>query len=141
METTYVKTGDLDKTGAYERESYSSAKTSLVRTILYIVYSVIPISAGADKFLNLLTDWKKYINPLFLNIIPVSGELFMMIAGAVEIAAGILVLAKPKIGSFVVSLWLVLIALQLLAGWMYVDVAVRDIAMAAGAFCLSQLEN
>ena len=41
---------------------------------------------------------------------------------------------KPAVGSLIVSAWLALIALTLLAGWNYADVAVRDLVMAIGAF-------
>lgn len=141
MESTLADIRKAGENHSFSAESAAAQNSALVRTILYITYIVIPIAAGADKFINLLADWKKYINPAFLSIIPLSGDVFMKIAGVIEIAAGILVLAKPKIGAYVVSLWLVLIALQLLAGWMYPDIAVRDIAMAAGAFCLARLNE
>jgi hypothetical protein len=63
----------------------------------------------------------------------------MKIVGIIEIVAGVLVLIKPKIGSLVVSLWLIGIAINLLLTGQYYDVAVRDTVMAIGAFSLYML--
>ena len=63
----------------------------------------------------------------------------MHIIGGVEIIAGVLVLAKPKIGGLIVAAWLTLIALTLLASGQYLDVAVRDLVMAIGAYTLARL--
>ena len=63
------------------------------------------------------------------------------VVGVVEIAAGILVLARPRIGSIVVAAWLAGIALNLVAGGRYLDVAVRDLVMAVTALCLARLSS
>ncbi|HEX6226303.1 MAG TPA: tRNA (5-methylaminomethyl-2-thiouridylate)-methyltransferase [Chryseolinea sp.] len=112
----------------------ATSKVDRVTNILHWTYGIVPIVAGADKFANILTDWSQYLAPVVANIIP--AETFMMIVGVIEILAGILVLVKPRIGSLVVALWLVAIALNLLLTGQYFDVAVRDIVMAIGAFSL-----
>lgn len=119
-----------------------SIKTfSDVKTLLKLTYGIIPIVAGADKFTNLLTDWEKYLNPLLASALPVSAQSFMMIVGVIEIIAGILVFISVQKGAYLVSAWLVLIALSLLASGNYLDVAVRDLAMAIGAFSLAKLSG
>jgi hypothetical protein len=65
----------------------------------------------------------------------------MIIVGIVEIAAGVIVLVRPAVGSLIVAAWLTLIALTLLASGNYLDVAVRDLVMAIGAFCLSKISK
>lgn len=107
--------------------------------LLKFTFTFVPIVAGLDKFFNILCDWTHYINPMILDILPLSGETFMMIVGVIEILAGILVFLKPKIGGLVVSAWLTLIALSLLAGWTFADVAVRDLVMAISAVSMSRL--
>lgn len=109
------------------------------QTTLKFAYGLVPIAAGADKFTNVLAQWEQYLNPLALQIIPVSATTFMYFVGIVEIAAGILVFLKPRLGAFVVMAWLLAIAAQLLVGWMFVDIAVRDITMALGALTLARL--
>jgi uncharacterized membrane protein HdeD (DUF308 family) len=64
-----------------------------------------------------------------------------MSCGIVEIIAGILVLVRPHIGGYVVAAWLTAIALNLLAGWIYVDVAVRDLVMAIAAYSMAKLSK
>jgi hypothetical protein len=110
-----------------------------VISILKWTYGLVPIAAGADKFTHILTDWNKYLAPAIADIIPFSPDTFMSIVGVIEIIAGILVLTKPKLGSLVVALWLVGIVINLLLTGQYFDVAVRDLVMAIGAFCLYTL--
>jgi uncharacterized membrane protein YphA (DoxX/SURF4 family) len=107
--------------------------------ILKLTFGIVPIVAGLDKFTNLLTDWTQYIHPAIESMLPFSPATFMMIVGIIEILAGIVVLLKPGLGGLVVSAWLVLIALTLLASGHYLDVAVRDLVMAVGAFCMARL--
>lgn len=105
-------------------------------SLLRWTYGLVPIVAGADKFMHLLTDWDKYLAPAVAGILPMQPHSFMSIVGIIEIVAGVLVLVKPRIGSLVVALWLVGIALDLLLAGQYYDVAVRDMVMAIGAFSL-----
>jgi len=116
-------------------------KINDVQTLLKFTYGIIPIVAGADKFTNLLTDWSHYLNPALKGMLPFSDHVFMMIVGIIEIIAGILVFISPQKGAYLVSVWLVLIALSLLASGNYLDVAVRDLVMAIGAFSLAKLSE
>jgi len=112
---------------------------SRIWTLLRFTYGFVPIVAGFDKFTNLLTNWENYLNPRVLAILPVSGHAFMSAVGVVEIVAGLLVLLRPRQGSIVVMAWLIGIALSLITGGRYLDVAVRDLVMAIGAFTLGSL--
>lgn len=107
--------------------------------LLKYVFVVVPIVAGADKFINLLTNWEQYVNPSIADLLPFSAALFMKIVGVIEIAAGVIVFKKPELGGFIVSAWLTLIAFSLLAGFNYVDVAVRDLVMAIAALSMARL--
>jgi hypothetical protein len=110
-----------------------------LQTLLKFTYGLVPIVAGADKFTNILTNWEQYLNPGIKQMLPFGANTFMMIVGVIEIVAGIIVLAKPNIGAWIVSAWLVLIAFTLIFSGHYLDVAVRDIVMAIGAFVLAKL--
>jgi uncharacterized membrane protein YphA (DoxX/SURF4 family) len=112
-----------------------------VQTLLKFTYGLIPVVAGADKFTNLLTNWSHYLNPTLKTMLPFGDHVFMMIVGVIEIVAGVLVFLNPQKGAYLVSVWLILIALSLLASGSYLDVAVRDIAMAIGAFSLAKLST
>ena len=112
-----------------------------VQQVLKYTYGLVPIVAGLDKFTNLLTDWKNYLSPSMVNMLPLSAGAFMAIVGAIEIVAGVLVLVRPLIGAWVVMAWLVAIALTLIFGGHYFDVAVRDLVMAIGAWSLAKLSQ
>ena len=75
------------------------------------------------------------------SLLPFVPSTFMVVVGVIEIMAGILVLTKTKLGAYIVSAWLTCIALTLIFSWTYVDVAVRDIVMAIGAFSLAKLSE
>jgi uncharacterized membrane protein YphA (DoxX/SURF4 family) len=110
-----------------------------VQNMLRLTFGIIPIVAGLDKFSNLLANWQNYLGSNISGMLPVNPPLFMKIVGVIEIVAGIIVLIRPLIGAYIVMIWLVLIALQLIIGGHYFDVAVRDLVMAIGAFTLAKL--
>ena len=112
-----------------------------VQTLLKFTYGLIPIIAGADKFTNLLTDWSQYLNPAVKSKIPLNVNTFMSIVGVIEIIAGIVVFLNPRKGAYLVAIWLVAIALTLLTSGDFLDVAVRDLAMAIGAFSLAKISG
>jgi uncharacterized membrane protein YphA (DoxX/SURF4 family) len=107
--------------------------------LLRITYGVVPFLAGLDKFFNLLTNWEKYLPAAVAQLLPVSPRVFMDVVGVIEMIAGLAVLTiLPRIGSLVVTAWLILVGLSAgLAG--YFDITVRDFVMAAGAFTLAQI--
>ena len=74
------------------------------------------------------------------RVLPVKDATFMHMVGIIEIIAGIIVLSRwTKIGSYIVGLWLIGIAINLVTTGMFYDLAVRDVEIAVGAFALSQL--
>ena len=116
-----------------------NSNTQLVKNILKYTFGLVPIVAGLDKFVNILTNWSQYISEGMAGMLPFEPTTFMMIVGVIEIFAGVLVLTKTKIGAYIVSAWLTAIALSLIFSWSYIDVAVRDLVMAITAFCLAKL--
>ena len=107
---------------------------------LRIGLGVGPIVTGIDKYFNKLTDWTMYLSPLATKVVPVSDATFMHIVGVVEIIAGLVVLSRwTKLGSQIVALWLLGIAVNLLTTGLFYDLAMRDVEIAIAAFVLSQL--
>ena len=108
--------------------------------MLRLTYGLVPIVAGLDKFTNFLTDWTQYLSPYAERFLPVSGQQFMYAVGVIEIIAGLLVLSRfYRFGAYLVSAWLVGIAINLVTTGQYYDIAVRDLVMAVGAFALAKL--
>ncbi|HEX5043123.1 MAG TPA: hypothetical protein VFV75_09470 [Candidatus Polarisedimenticolaceae bacterium] len=103
---------------------------------LKITYGLVPLLAGLDKFVGLLADWDHYLAPSVTSMLPFSPRTFMMIVGVIEMGVGLAILTKlTRLGAYVAMGWLVLIAVNLLLAGMP-DVAVRDLAMAVGAYSL-----
>ena len=108
--------------------------------VLRIGLGVGPFLAGLDKYFNLLTNWTEYISPLALKILPFSGQTFMHIVGVIEMIVGLAILTKwTRLGSYVASVWLIAIAINLVSTGMFFDVAVRDVEMALAAYVLARL--
>jgi len=112
-----------------------------VRNLLKYTFTLVPIAAGLDKFTNVLTHWPKYVSDGMAGMLPFEPETFMMVVGVIEIIAGVIVFTKTRVGAYIVSAWLLCIALSLIFSWTYVDVAVRDIVMAIAAFSLAKLST
>ena len=109
--------------------------------ILHLAFIVAPIVAGMDKFFNLLVNWEQYLPPLVNKMIGGHGHELMLAVGVIEIVAGLGVALKPKIFAYVVSVWLLLIVVNLLMIPGYYDVALRDFGLALGALALARLSH
>ena len=119
----------------------SNQRFGSVLNVLRLTYGIVPIVAGIDKFTDLLTHWENYLHPGIVSMLPFSPHTCMMVVGVIEIIAGIIVFAKPAIGGYIVMAWLTLIAITLLASGNFLDVAVRDLAMAIGAWSLARIST
>ena len=107
--------------------------------LLRTVFTVAPILFGLDKFFELMTTWEKYLAPQIDTIVPGTARQAMLLVGVVEIAAGILVAVMPRIGGYVVALWLVGIIVNLLLLGQFYDVALRDFGLLIAALALARL--
>lgn len=118
------------------------ARLNSIYWTLRIAFGLTAFLAGLDKFLNLLTNWEQYVSPLVLNVVPLSATTLMQVAGVIEMIAGVVVLAGlTRLGGYVVAAWLTLIALSLVSTGQFLDVAVRDLVMALGAFSLARISE
>lgn len=109
--------------------------------ILHLGFTVAPIVAGLDKFFHLLVNWDQYLPAFVNNLTGGHGHALMLVAGVIEIVAGLGVWFKPKIFAYVVSAWLLLIIVNLLLVPGYFDVALRDFGLALGALALGRLSQ
>lgn len=100
----------------------------------------IAFLAGLDKFFNILTDWSVYVSPLAEGLLPVTVPVFLGLVGVIEMLVGMAVLTKwTRLGSYVAMVWLLAISVNLILTGRFFDVAVRDVAMAIGAYTLARL--
>ena len=123
---------DIDYRPKGERDAYK---------LLYAGFMAAPIIAGIDKFTDKLGNWDKYLSDGVAEKLPVERHTFMQAAGLIEIAAGLLVAAKPKWGGYVVGAWLASIIANLWTKPEYRDVALRDLGLALGALALARMAS
>jgi hypothetical protein len=110
--------------------------------LLRVAFTVAPILFGLDKFAEVLTsDWARYLAPAFDDLIPGSAADAMLLVGAVEILAGIVVAVAPRFGGLLVAGWLGGIIVNLLLVGGYGDIALRDFGLLVGALALARLAS
>jgi hypothetical protein len=112
-----------------------------VYLLLRAGFTVAPILFGLDKFFNWTVDWPQYLAPWINDIMPGSAQDFMYFVGVVEIVAGLVVLAVPWFGGFLVAAWLAGIVVNLLTANPpeYYDIALRDFGLFLAALALGRL--
>ena len=133
MSTTIANIGSQAAEVEHSDPSYQAYQ------ILHVGFTAAPILAGLDKFFHLLCNWDQYLAPWVAGFSPISGHHLMLAAGVVEMAAGLLVAVKPRLGAPLVGAWLSLIIVNLLTMGAYFDIALRDLGLALGAFALWRL--
>src|SRR5215204_4190308 len=106
---------------------------------LRVGFVVAPILFGLDKFTNLLTDWTTYLAPAIDRLVPGSASSAMLAVGVIEIAAGLVVAVRPKVGGYLVAAWLAGIIGNLLLLGSHYDVALRDLGLLLAALALARL--
>jgi len=109
--------------------------------LLRTVFTIAPILFGLDKFFNIMTDWTGYLAPWIANLSPFTPSVTMMIVGVIEIVAGVIVAVRPRIGAYVVALWLAGIIINLLTYSGFYDVALRDFGLFVAALALGSLSR
>ncbi len=102
-------------------------------------FTLAPILFGLDKFANVMVDWTQYLWSGAVTVLPGSAHQIMLGVGVVEIAAGILVALRPRVGGLVVAAWLAGIIVNLLLVGGFLDVALRDFGLLLGALALARL--
>jgi uncharacterized membrane protein YphA (DoxX/SURF4 family) len=96
--------------------------------------------AGLDKFFDILTNWGMYLSPFSERMLPVDANTFMHLVGIIEMIVGLAILTRwTRIGAYVASCWLLLIAINLLTSGGFFDLAIRDIEIAIAAFVLARM--
>ena len=107
---------------------------------LRLAFFLGPFLAGLDKFFHVLVDWDKYLNPVSLRILGGLSHPFMLLVGVIEMIVGLMVITKwPRLGAYIASLWLLLIAINLVMTGQYFDIALRDVGLCLCAFGLAKL--
>ena len=95
--------------------------------------------AGTRAFSAKLANWDMYLAPVATRVVPLPAHTLMMIAGVAEIVAGLIVAVAPRIGGWIVAVWLWLIIINLLVAAGFYDTALRDFGLSLAAVALARL--
>lgn len=107
---------------------------------LKLAFFLGPFLAGLDKFFHLLANWDMYLSPIAQRILGGFSHPFMLLVGVVEMIVGLMVITRwTRLGAYIASIWLLLIAFNLLTTGQYFDIALRDIGLCLSAFGLAKL--
>jgi len=111
--------------------------------LMRLGFTLVPILFGADKFAHVMVNWDKYLAPDVQRWLSPFATVHqtMYAVGAVEIFAGVVVLLLPRVGGYLVALWLsgIIVNLALLGG--YRDVLMRDFALVLLALTFARLAS
>ena len=117
----------------------TTSGADLAFLMLRTVFTVAPIAFGLDKFVELLTDWERYLAPWIDDLVPGTAHQAMLAVGVIEVLAGIVVALMPRYGALLVAGWLAGIILNLVTMGEYYDVALRDFGLLVAALALAVL--
>ena len=107
---------------------------------LRLAFFLGPFVAGLDKFFHLLTNWDMYLSPIARHVLGNLSHPFMLLVGVIEMIVGVMVITRwTRIGAYLASIWLLLIAINLVTTGQYFDIALRDVGLAFSAFGLAKL--
>ena len=107
---------------------------------LRIAFFIGPFLAGLDKFFHLLTNWDQYLSPVAQRMLGSHSHQFTLAAGGLEMIIALLVMTRwTKLGAYLASLWLFVMAINLVMTRQYFDIALCDFGLCLGAFGLAKL--
>lgn len=111
--------------------------------LMRIGFTLVPILFGADKFAHVMVNWDKYLDPDVQRWLSPFNTVHqsMYAVGVIEIVAGVVVFLLPRIGGYVVALWLagIVVNLAMLGG--YWDILMRDVALFLLALTFARLAS
>ena len=112
--------------------------------LLHWGFVIVPLLAGLDKMFHFMTDWNSYLSSYATNLLGqagISAQNFMLGVGAVEIVIAMIVAFKPRVGAYVVALWLAGIIANLVLLHGFYDIILRDFGLFLGAIALGRLSH
>src|SRR5262249_56268820 len=76
-------------------------------------------TAGCAAPRKTLVDWSQYLAPTIAQLLPFDRHRAMQAIGVIEIVAGLVVAFTPRIGGYLVAVWLagIIVNLLLLPGY------------------------
>src|SRR5258708_37019002 len=108
-----LTTGLIAQTCARWRSCVSD-QTNTAWWALRIAFFLGLVLSGLDKFFHLLTNWDQYLSPMAQRMLGSHGHQFTLVAGAVEIILGLLVITScTKLWPYLSTAGRLLVAINL----------------------------
>ncbi|MBS2001728.1 MAG: hypothetical protein JST44_09495 [Cyanobacteria bacterium SZAS LIN-5] len=104
--------------------------------ILQVIFVGLPIISGLDKFFHLTTNWDNYLAPFIPQITHIGAHETMILLAPIEIAIGLMVALKPRIGSAAAALLFLVISLNCMLTPGHLHLALLDLSLFGSAIVL-----
>jgi hypothetical protein len=88
-----------------------------------------------------MVHWPSYLAPWIDRIVPGTAQQAMYAVGVIEVVAGLVVAVAPRVGAWLVAVWLAGIIINLLTFPGFYDIALRDFGLFIGAVALGRLAS
>jgi len=121
-------------------EMTKRTKLDAIYMVLKYAYGLAAIVIGLDKFFGYIVDWKMYVGQFVIQIAPIGVTHLLYAIGTIEIVVGLLILSKfTRLGAYLVMTWFLVVVVNLLIMGQFMDIVLRDLLLAVGAWALAQL--
>lgn len=104
--------------------------------ILQVIFVGLPIISGLDKFFHLTTNWDNYLTPLIPQLTHIGAHEAMILMAPFEIAVGLMVALKPRIGSAAAALLFLFISLNCVLSPGHLHLALLNLSLFGSAIVL-----
>lgn len=104
--------------------------------ILQVMFVAMPIIAGMDKFLHLTANWDHYVSPVVPFLTHIREHEASLLIAPMEIAVGLMVAFKPRIGAIAATILFGMMTLNLLIAPGQVYVAFLHLCLCLNAIVL-----
>jgi hypothetical protein len=116
-----------------------SVATYQAYQILYYGFIVMFAIAGFDKFLRLMAPWEIYAAPGIGDMLHLSAGSLSVVAGLAELMVAAAVALKPRIGSWMATVWMWLIAINLLVLHGHYEMLFLTLALSVAGVAFTRL--
>ncbi len=117
------------------RREQMSVTEMRIYQILRLMFVLIPLVAGTDKFFYAITDWDRFV-PTVLTSMHIEAHSIMVAAGLIEIGVALLIAVKPRVGALVMIAMLGGTMLDLLAIPRQLHIILLDCCLCVSSLCL-----
>jgi hypothetical protein len=122
------------------RREQMSVTELRIYQILRLMFVLIPLVSGIDKFFYAITDWDRFV-PTLLTSMHIEAHPIMVTAGLIEIAVALFIAVKPRVGALLMMAMFGGIMLDLIAIPRQLHIILLDCCLCVSSLCLFLLAS